>query len=238
MSTAAGARHERLPDRRFAPSTFAAAPHGKFQERFRPRVARGRLAWDDRRDLAVGHVGFALGAGLVQLGVPACCQAWIAPLEPSYMTMGLPCDDDGRISSAARPHLAELASQATALGIGPGLGQSAGLTEMVAWLYGNLQRPMICDADALNALAHRPKSLHQHAGPRIFTPHPGEFRRLVPGDKQAKREAVESQAQTLAADAGLVIVLKGHRTFITDGKQSATIRPAIPAWLPAAAATC
>jgi NAD(P)H-hydrate epimerase len=91
---------------------------------------------------------------------------------------------------------------------------------MVGWLYRQVTQPMICDADALNALAHRPDWVRQPGGARVFTPHPGEFRRLVPGDKHAPREELESQAQALAAEAGVVVVLKGHRTFVTDGRQS------------------
>ncbi|HEY5314509.1 MAG TPA: NAD(P)H-hydrate dehydratase, partial [Pirellulales bacterium] len=129
--------------------------------------------------------------------------------------------DDGRISSAARPQLISLAAGATAIGIGPGLGQSPGLAAMVAWLFGNVSQPIVCDADALNAVARRPGLLGQQAGPRILTPHPGEFRRLVPGDKHTPREELEGEARALAEQTGVVVVLKGHRTLITDGRQSA-----------------
>ncbi|HEX3656599.1 MAG TPA: NAD(P)H-hydrate dehydratase [Pirellulales bacterium] len=168
-----------------------------------------------------GMAALRCGAGLVQVAVPACCQAWVAPIEPSFMTIGLPCDDDGRISSAARPQLISLAAGATSIGIGPGLGQSPGLAAMVAWLFASIPQPMVCDADALNAISRRPDLLGQQAGPRILTPHPGEFRRLVPGDKHAPREQLEQEAQTLAKQTGVVVVLKGHRTLITDGQQSA-----------------
>jgi NAD(P)H-hydrate epimerase len=168
-----------------------------------------------------GMAALRSGAGLVQVAVPACCQAWVAPLETSYMTIGLACDDDGRIASAARPALAALATGATAVGIGPGLGQSSGLAEMVAWLFAYLPQPMVCDADALNAVSRRPSLLGQQVGSRILTPHPGEFRRLVPGDKHTPRAELEGEAQALAAQSGVVVVLKGHHTFVTDGTQSA-----------------
>jgi len=82
---------------------------------------------------------------------------------------------------------------------------------------------MIVDADALNALAESTGGLAKPGGPRILTPHPGEFARLAKisaGQKPSREEQV-ALAQQLAARHGVVIVLKGHHTIITDGKQLA-----------------
>ncbi|MHB1036319.1 MAG: NAD(P)H-hydrate dehydratase [Pirellulales bacterium] len=169
---------------------------------------------------AIGLAGMAAlrgGAGLVRLAVPDVCLAVVASYEPSYTTLALPSDADGRIAAAAQPMIAELAGRATAVACGPGLGRSPELTELVGWLYANLAQPAVFDADALNALAERPEMLAAPGGPRILTPHPGEFARLAgssrvaPGDRQ--KQAVE-----LAARLGAVVVLKGHRTVVTDGR--------------------
>ena len=110
-----------------------------------------------------------------------------------------------------------MAARATVVGCGPGLGRSLGLTALVARLYQHLAQPMVVDADGLNALSARPEILAHPGGPRILTPHAGEFARLlgvdrVPADQQQAR-AVE-----FAARFGVVLVLKGHRTLITDGR--------------------
>ncbi len=163
------------------------------------------------------------GAGLVRIAAPCACQDVVAGFEPSYMTVGLPCDDAGRISLSARDTLAESCNIATTVGCGPGLGRSAELEELVCWLYTSLGQTAIFDADALNALASRPDVLSRPGGPRIITPHPGEFRRLL-GDKgkpSAAREELEQDASRLAARCGIVVVLKGHQTLITDGARQA-----------------
>ena len=54
------------------------------------------------------------------------------------------------------------------------------------------------------------------AGPRILTPHPGEFARLVHQERVPAEERVEAGV-TLARRCGVVLVLKGHRTLVTDG---------------------
>jgi NAD(P)H-hydrate epimerase len=161
------------------------------------------------------------GAGLVRLAVAASCLEIVASFEPSYMTAPLPADEEGRIAEEARDALEDLAAQASAAGCGPGLGRSPGLTRLVGWLYEHLPVPAVFDADALNALAEQPEILARHAAPRILTPHPGEFQRLTGGEKRPLRQQSELAAAELAARCGIVVVLKGHRTFVVDGHQQA-----------------
>jgi NAD(P)H-hydrate epimerase len=161
------------------------------------------------------------GAGLVRLAVPAACHAIVASYEPCYMTAALPCDGDGRISAAGRDRLMELIAHATAVGIGPGMGRSKELDDLVADLYMHVAQPVIVDADALNALAGKPAALEKPGGPRILTPHPGEFARLAgvtTAEVQARRQTL---AETFAAWSHAAVVLKGYKTLITDGKQTA-----------------
>jgi NAD(P)H-hydrate epimerase len=160
------------------------------------------------------------GAGLVRLAVADVCLDTVANFEPSYMTVALPSDSAGRIAYAARRRIVELASSVTAVACGPGLGRSLGLTGLVAWLYENLALPMVVDADGLNALAARPEVLARPGGPRILTPHPGEFARLL-GAGRVPAEQREAMAVDLASRCGIVVVLKGHRTLITDGHRQA-----------------
>jgi len=159
------------------------------------------------------------GAGLVTLGVPEKCLEVVASFEPSYMTVPLACDEQSRLAVAAQQRLAELADGATCVACGPGLGRSQQLTELVAWMYEVLPQPIVFDADALFALAHSALRLDEPAGPRVLTPHLGEFRRLA-GDASLNRDQAEVLAGQWAARYRSVIVLKGHRTLITDGGRS------------------
>jgi NAD(P)H-hydrate epimerase len=168
-----------------------------------------------------GKAALRSGAGLVQLAIPAPCLATVAGFEPSYMTTPLPADEAGRVDVSAQARLIELADAATVVALGPGLGRSSGLDQLVAWLYRNLQKPLVVDADGLNALADQPDLLAAHDGPRVLTPHPGEFARLInrtAKEVQADREALATE---FARRCDVVLVLKGHRTYITDGRRGA-----------------
>jgi ADP-dependent NAD(P)H-hydrate dehydratase len=196
---------------------------------------------DRPADAHKGHFGFALivggsrgmsgavalagmaalrgGAGLVRLAVPDSCLDTVAVLEPSYMTLPLPADPGGRISREAFDAIRSFTDWATVVALGPGLGRSQRLDELVGRLYQELPKPMVVDADALNALSTQPDVLGQAGGPRILTPHPGEFARLV--GKRLEGEAEEQCAVELAARCRIVLVLKGHRTLTTDGNRRA-----------------
>jgi NAD(P)H-hydrate epimerase len=165
-----------------------------------------------------GMAALRSGAGLVRLAVPDVCLETVAGFEASYMTVPLRCDRQGRIALEARHEIIQHAASATVVGCGPGMGRSLGLDALVSRLYRDLAKPMVVDADGLNALARRSEVLPQPGGPRILTPHPGEFARIMQQSRIAT-EHWETAASELAARCGVVVVLKTHRTMVTDGRR-------------------
>lgn len=166
-----------------------------------------------------GMAALRSGAGLVELAVPDVCLETVAAFEPAYMTVALPCDEKGRIAATAKNELLELTESADCIACGPGLGQSAELQDLVGWMYQSLSQPIVFDADALNVLALQKDILKNPGGPRILTPHPGEFRRLCDSDETSIEKLI-NLAGDLAVDCSSVVVLKGHNTLITDGNQN------------------
>lgn len=163
------------------------------------------------------------GAGLVTVAVPVGVQSIVAALEPSYLTAGLAEDDAGRISSLAAAEILRRARQATAVAMGPGWGQSPDLMELAHSLYMQVDKPLIVDADALNALSALPGGFPKAAppAPRIVTPHPGEFARLTRSDTKTVQSDREATAAAFALEHKLIVVLKGKGTVVTDGEQAA-----------------
>ncbi len=98
-----------------------------------------------------------------------------------------------------------------ALCIGSGLGKEN--TSEILEIVREATMPSVIDADALNAVADDPKILHECRGPRLLTPHPGEFARLAPHlAGLPRREAAEA----FVADHHVTLLLKGARTVIAD----------------------
>jgi NAD(P)H-hydrate epimerase len=168
---------------------------------------------------AVLCAGAALrgGAGLVRLAVPEGNLSIVAAANPCYTTAPLPQDGDGRLSSAALPELLELVRGNTAATLGPGLGQSVELGDMLAAVLEQTTTPLVLDADALNVLARRRDALRKHRGPIVITPHPGEFSRLLGCDIPTVQARRQELAAEFAREYGVVVVLKGYGTVVTDG---------------------
>ncbi len=155
------------------------------------------------------------GAGLVRAMVPREIQAVVAGWSPCLMTVGVD-SEKGQIGDGSELDIALHCQWSDAIAIGPGMGRSVELDHWVSKIYRDAEEPMVVDADALNALAEANAGLESHAGLRVLTPHPGEFRKLA-GSSSTDRQELENQAKKMAADASLVIVLKGSRTYVTNG---------------------
>lgn len=163
------------------------------------------------------------GAGLVTIATPRCVQATVAGFCPAYMTVGL-ADDDDRLADSAIDPLLELAANADHVALGPGLGRSSSVTRIVERLYRELTCPMVVDADGLNALSERDDPLASPGGPRILTPHPGEFARLI-GSKVSSDKAarISATVELAARDSSqqTVVVLKGAGTVVATRERYA-----------------
>ena len=183
--------------------------------------------------LVCGSVGFTgaaalaaraalrTGAGLITVATPR--QAWpiVAAKLDEPMVMPMAEDKAGRLSLQAAPALAQLLAKADACLIGPGLGRSEELDALVAALVGEARCPVVLDADGINAMAGHIDRLREAACPLILTPHDGEFLRLSPSAAlpPADFDTRADRAMMLARRLGAVVLLKGYRTAITDGKR-------------------
>ncbi len=166
-----------------------------------------------------GGAALRTGAGLVRLAVPSEILSIVSVLNPCYTTFGLTQDEHGRISEQALVEVLNLANDNDVLAIGPGLGRGPSVRGLVHEAIAQIRKPLVLDADGLNALAENIASLNKHAQPLVLTPHPGEFARLVGtsiADVQARREEL---AVAFAAQHQVVLVLKGSGTLVTDGRR-------------------
>ncbi len=168
-----------------------------------------------------GNAALRGGAGLVYVAVPESIQPIVAAGNPCYLTEALAEDQMGRVAATSEPSVMVQASRMNAVAFGPGLGQHRGTVELVLSLTSHCPVPLVIDADGLNAVAEHTDRLHadRMAAPRILTPHPGEFARLVGCDISHVQSNRRELAVKFAAEHGVVLVLKGSGTIVTDGRR-------------------
>ncbi len=158
------------------------------------------------------------GAGLVTVATPEPALPVVAAGNPCYLTNPLPADEHGRIAAGARAAVLDAAGRGSVVACGPGLGQSQGVIEAVTALLTHSDRPLVLDADGLNVVAPNPHVLRRRP-PLVITPHPGELARLLDTTTKDVLADRENLAVRFAAANGLVLVLKGHQTLVTDGRR-------------------
>lgn len=154
------------------------------------------------------------GAGLIYLGVPEEIYAIEAVKLDAPMVFPLP-GEAGRLSEKALPEILDRLERMDACLVGPGLGRGPGVETVVREVVRTFRGPLVLDADGINAMAPHKNELCGRAGPLVLTPHSGEFRRLG-GDPEDRLKSAEAMAEEL----GAVVLLKGHRTLITDGART------------------
>jgi NAD(P)H-hydrate epimerase len=90
--------------------------------------------------------------------------------------------------------------------------------KLVAEALRTLELPMVVDADGLNHLVGQVDVIAAARAPVVLTPHPGEAARLL-GTTAAEVERARVPAvRRLAEMARAVVVLKGARTLVCDGR--------------------
>ncbi len=101
------------------------------------------------------------------------------------------------------------------IGIGSGIGTTTESITILETLIKTYQKAMILDADALNILSNHKPLLKKIPPGSILTPHPKEFDRLF-GMHNFNEERIQTAIKK-AKELNGVIILKGHKTIITDG---------------------
>lgn len=154
------------------------------------------------------------GCGLVYLGVPE--SIWEIETVRCVSAMPFPlADRRGRLSRRALPELLERLKGCGVLALGPGLGRGESVRQLVLEVLRQTEKPVVLDADGINALEGHIDSLDSRRGRvTILTPHGGEFARI--GGNPAGDPV--GAARAFAREHGCFLVLKGHRT-VTAGPE-------------------
>lgn len=153
------------------------------------------------------------GSGLVYLGFP---ETMADVFDASLLeTVKKPLADtgDGHLAEKAIEGILAMADDVKVLAMGPGLGTHPETVKLVQRLLEQWKKPMIIDADGLNALADKAEVLEGKIPPLILTPHPGEMARLIGGEAAEIDRKRLDIAEEYAKKWGTVVVLKGAPTI-------------------------
>ena len=145
------------------------------------------------------------GAGLVTVHTPKCVRGVLQANVPEVMVNADINEDFITKSIEITPY--------HTIAIGPGLGENEATAAALKVMIDNYQEPIIFDADAINILAGNKNWLELIPALSIFTPHAGEFKRLV-GNYSNDFEKIKMQLD-FSSKYNCYLVLKGAHTSIS-----------------------
>jgi hydroxyethylthiazole kinase-like uncharacterized protein yjeF len=154
------------------------------------------------------------GSGLVTLAVGKSIYPIMAEKLTEVMVKPFFETRDYSLSLLAEKELLSSASKCTCAAIGPGISRNKETQELVRSLLGKIGKPVILDADGINAFAGHVDSLTKASAGLILTPHMGEMARLLEKDVDEVKKKRKDIALEFAHKYNIVLVLKGHETVV------------------------
>lgn len=163
--------------------------------------------------LHAASAAFATGAGIVKVAAQPTTVQTAQAMLPDALTVTTALGPD------VEPDLAAAIAWANAVILGPGLGRGPQRTAFVRAVLERAAVPVVIDADTLHT---GPDAFRAGSAPRVFTPHPGEFRAAFP-DLVALLAEDRFAAASSASAPATTVLLKGVPTVIASPERVLTV---------------
>jgi len=179
----------------------------------------GSLKYNGAIRLAyMANAAMRSGAGVVKLATPKSICRELIPniLETTLFPLS---DNDGDVVFV-REEIDSLIKNVKTVAFGMGIGLSEESAKILEYLLKVYKGTLIIDADGLTIFSKIDKELIKNAGCKlVLTPHIKEFSRLTGCELAEIFASPIEKAKNYAKENGLVLLLKGPSTIITDGEE-------------------
>ena len=165
------------------------------------------------------------GAGSVQAAIPTSLNDILEVKLTEEMTVPLPETAERTLATAALEPLLARAADAHVVALGSGLSRHREAAELARRVAAECERPLVIDADGLNAFEDHPDAIPAARAPRVLTPHVGEMRRLTGLEAQEIEAGRIDVASVWARRWRAVVVLKGAPTVTASSDGRVMVNP-------------
>lgn len=156
------------------------------------------------------------GSGLVINGIPESLNEIMEIKLTEVMTLPLSGTLSGTLAIEAKEEILDFSKKCDVVAIGPGLGRAVQVFKLVRDILKMIEKPIVLDADGINAFEGKLDLLKERKARTVITPHPGEMARLI-GNSVSK---IQSERVKIAKDTAkllkAVVCLKGHKTVVSE----------------------
>ena len=162
------------------------------------------------------------GVGIAELASVGPVLSAVAAKLDECIFLPLKTGEEGGIDGCESGRIAESSYHSSATLAGCGMGNTSDTQSIISALI-MTERPLVLDADGLNALCGNHESMkliEKRSAPLIITPHIGEMSRLSGLSIAEIKKAPQKTALGFAEKYGCITVLKDNVTYIAspDGR--------------------
>ena len=156
------------------------------------------------------------GAGLATLGMPVSLNLMMSKKLTEVMTLSLAETKEISLSLKAEREILKKVKASDSVVLGPGISQHPETQKLILRLILKIDKPMVLDADALNAISKNVSLLKKIKSRYIITPHSGEMARLIKKETRYVKNHRLIVAKKFSHDYNAVVVLKGAGTIVAE----------------------
>jgi ADP-dependent NAD(P)H-hydrate dehydratase len=167
--------------------------------------------------LLAGLGAMRSGAGVLQIATCKSNAAHLGMAMPEAMIVGCRETASGEIDPLDSARLVDLANDADAVLLGPGLVDEAPVAELRSELLSRVAEPVfVLDASAFTSLRNSRGVAPTHRRRMIVTPHSGEMAKFLQIDKKEIEADPLAAARSAAGVLDAIVAMKGVRTHIVS----------------------
>lgn len=166
--------------------------------------------------LLAAEAALRSGAGKLQVATAAGVATQVAVALPEALVQGLPETENGALDPAGVEELADLARDASAVLVGPGMTDVKQCARFVAALLPHLEGPLVLDALALARLTDDVTCLHGLKAQAVLTPNPGELAKTLGIDPDEVDDDPQQAVRRLAAESKATVALGGATSWVAS----------------------
>ena len=168
------------------------------------------------------------GCGVIRVIIPKGIENFVSPYLLEQTIYTIDSNENGEMIFNEK-EIRESLNKLKALAIGMGWGNGNDNEKIIKYIIENYDIPLVIDADGINSLSKMDLNILKNAkGKIILTPHLKEFERLSKINIEEIKLNSIKYAKEFAKKYNLIVLLKGHITIVTDGKNTYLVEKGCP----------
>ena len=168
------------------------------------------------------------GCGVIRVIIPKGIENFVSPYLLEQTIYTIDSNENGEMIFNEK-EIRESLNKLKALAIGMGWGNGNDNEKIIKYIIENYDIPLVIDADGINSLSKMDLNILKNAkGKIILTPHLKEFERLSKINIEEIKQNSIKYAKEFAKKYNLIVLLKGHITIVTDGKNTYLVEKGCP----------